>query len=300
MASAPLPPRGCLPRVILEEPEFVVVEKPAGMHTAPKAPVRKDTVWEDPEGGNRSDLSLAEWVFDRYPEIFRVEGRNRGEGGLLHRLDRETSGLVLFARTRQSFPALARAADAGLFRKEYVLRARPSGGTLPGSRPGRTAPRGVDSEEWGFLVDSASALDDDKRPRRVSDSAKALCSLLTETLSVGRPVFTSSVFRPYGPGAARVACADPNADLGASRRAWGTDEYRTDFLAASAENGVLDLRVTLIRGFRHQIRAHLAWIGLPLDGDQVYGGARGDRLALHAGVLEFPHPRTGDLVRIET
>lgn len=299
MASAPFPPRGCPPRVVLEDPEFLVVEKPAGMHTAPGARGAVDPRGEDADPGDLRSPSLAEWVFLRYPEILAVEGWNRGEGGLIHRLDRETSGLVLFARTSRSFRTLARSADEGLFRKEYALRARPSGGTLPGSRPGRTAPRGVDPEGWRSLSDTPFAPGQDPGPLRESDRAKSLCSLLSDALHAGRPVDVSGVFRPYGPGAARVACADPEADLGKARKLWGSTVYRTDFLAASAAGETLELRVALTRGFRHQIRAHLAWIGLPLDGDEVYGGARGDRLALHAGVLEFPDPRNGAMVRIE-
>ena len=38
-----------------------------------------------------------------------------------------------------------------------------------------------------------------------------------------------------------------------------------------APDGRLEMRVSLARGFRHQIRAHLAWMGLPLAGDSLYG-----------------------------
>ena len=57
-------------------------------------------------------------------------------------------------------------------------------------------------------------------------------------------------------------------------------------------------------GRTHQIRVHLASIGLPIVGDPVYGRARGGgaelgRPALHAARLGFAHPRTGERVRCE-
>jgi 23S rRNA pseudouridine1911/1915/1917 synthase len=54
----------------------------------------------------------------------------------------------------------------------------------------------------------------------------------------------------------------------------------------------------------HQIRVHLSWYGFPLVGDRVYGSRQQpllpDRLFLHLSVVTFPHPITGDLVRVES
>ena len=61
-------------------------------------------------------------------------------------------------------------------------------------------------------------------------------------------------------------------------------------------------------GRTHQIRVHLASMGLPIHGDEVYGRARKGkksglpsllRPALHASVLGFVHPGTQEKLRFE-
>jgi len=70
--------------------------------------------------------------------------------------------------------------------------------------------------------------------------------------------------------------------------------------------GAALLEVELHTGRQHQVRVHLAHVGLPVMGDEVYGsGARRPagsqaprRQLLHARILAFAHPVTGEPVRV--
>lgn len=82
----------------------------------------------------------------------------------------------------------------------------------------------------------------------------------------------------FAAGRARV-----DATGKAALTAWRVLERRAD--------GVL-LEVTPRTGRTHQIRAHLAHLGMPIRGDRKYGGHPSERLWLHATTLVCLHPRT--------
>lgn len=267
------------PRIVYDEGGIIVVAKPAGMHCAPAG----------------EEGTLCSWLFRLKPELALVRGRasagerETGEGGLLHRLDAATSGLVAFAIDETSFATMLAAGKSGTFVKSYRALGRPSVSGLLGSRPESMTPAGVDQASWISCL-------------RRSDAGR-IAELLPGTSIV-------STFRPYGPGATRVACAAPDGH-GASpavpgnknSKAWTRDSYRTQILTARPAAGGVLLEVTLARGFRHQVRAHLAWLGLPLEGDITYGDAQASdgrsatELRLRAWRLTFPSPGgTGNVV----
>ena len=100
----------------LERPELVIVNKPAGM---PSAPLRTA------ELGTLCGALLA-----RYPEMQGVGYRPR-EPGIVHRLDTQTSGLMLAARSALAFQRLSQALELERLQKRYLAVVSASG--LPDS-----------------------------------------------------------------------------------------------------------------------------------------------------------------------
>jgi 23S rRNA pseudouridine1911/1915/1917 synthase len=101
-----------------------------------------------------------------------------------------------------------------------------------------------------------------------------------------------SFFRPYGPGRKQVR---PVIDPGKKRRETAKDNgafYRTEVLGVKGDLFIL----RIYRGFRHQIRCHLCWIGRPILGDSLYGAheTTQENLALRAHALFFNDPKTGE------
>jgi len=76
----------------------------------------------------------------------------------------------------------------------------------------------------------------------------------------------------------------------------------THYRTMGTGNGYTLLEINLETGRKHQIRVHLQDIGYPVVGDKKYGSGAGPigRLALHAKVLAFTHPTTGEPCRFET
>lgn len=247
------------PKLVYEDDEVLGVYKPCLLHSSPL------------EGGGPD---LCAWLFSQRPDLAFDSTRLRGpgagrkaEGGLFHRLDYETSGLVLFAKSEAVLEALLGAQEEGRIAKDYRAICLPSQDPQPGARPERSPPAGIGAEAWFRAIDFGMM---------TRAGLEALASLVS-----GRGI--ECHFRPYGPRAARVACLALGID---SPGKGGPDRpYASTVLGARPEAGegrglVLDLRIH--RGFRHQLRAQLAWLGLPIRGDALYGSGAPERLFLEA------------------
>ena len=257
------------PFIAGESGRFIAVFKPAGMHSAPRSAGAPDTRGGVPDA---APPCLLDWFLARRPnqaEAFAAAGlggRAALEAGMLSRLDGETSGLILFAKDPETFAEALALQEAGRLRKVYRLVAAPAQSLpgLPGSRPFRCAePRAEDF----FPPESRAGVD---------------------FLEI------ESFFRPYGEGRSRVAClADDEA--GAFRKERASKLYSTTLRRLGSplprllegREGLFALEAEIQSGFRHQIRAHLAWAGFPILGDGRYGGALAPRLYLEAHRIEI-------------
>jgi 23S rRNA pseudouridine1911/1915/1917 synthase len=219
--------------ILYEDAHLIAADKPPGMHTAP---LRRG------ESGTLLDRLIA-----RYPGLEKVPGYKGIEPGLLHRLDRETSGVVIVARSEEAFKKLSTRFDRGEALKEYVAVCAGTAG----------------AEGSHFLLKSR--------------------------------------FAPFGPGGKRVRVVTDGAGRALAKRATA-DEYSTEAVVERRREGLLYVRVRIRKGFRHQIRAHLAFLGMPIVGDALYGvpvtaGAE-KRMYLHARLVEVRHPFTDEPLRI--
>lgn len=193
--------------------------------------------------------SLQAWAASFFADA-RLTGRSVRESGMLSRLDSATSGLVLFATSDEGYERLRRAGVAGQLRKTYLARATPDGAGFAGSIP--------------RLMVAHAGLDGELLPSVIA-----------------------SWFRSYGPGGAAVACIAPDR-RDECKKPLAPSLYRTEIVAMKRIGEIIEVEAALRAGFRHQIRAHLAWCGCPILGDTKYGGKAAPRLYLESRGIEFP------------
>lgn len=98
-------------KIIFENDEVLAVDKPAGL-----------VVHSD---GKTKEPSLTDWVFEKYPEMESVgekavyDGKEIARPGVVHRLDRETSGVIVLAKTQESFENLKKQFQEREIEKTY-------------------------------------------------------------------------------------------------------------------------------------------------------------------------------------
>nr|WP_319474578.1 pseudouridine synthase [uncultured Sphaerochaeta sp.] len=233
--------------LVYEDHDILVVNKQANLPTVPLKTDKKDK------------LTLLGLVSLSFPEVLDVGGVNTWEGGVLHRLDTATSGLVVIARTKEAYTSLQAIQKADLFFKEYHALSHVY----------------QDTTRVGYP------------PYPYEDPF----------IYKGREISIGSLFRRYGENRKEVrpVLADsPRHLLDKTTGTW----YLTKVWYSGMEGDSQKFTCRLSSGFRHQVRAHLAWSGWPIDGDTVYKGAEAEHLALKAVAVEFPHPVTAQPMEI--
>ncbi len=213
--------------VVYEDDQLVAVDKPAGVAV---------------HGGSGVSFGVIEQLRQARPQARFLE--------LVHRLDKETSGLLLLAKKRSALTAL-----------QDQFRSRETGKT------------------YAALVQGAWPA-----------SKKVIDVPLHKFLTAE--------------GERRVRTSDPEQ----GRRSITLVKVAKRFA------GFTLLDVTIKTGRTHQIRVHLAHEGHPIAGDEKYGdfalnkalargealpGRRFDRMFLHARLLRFEHPASGETIELE-
>ena len=239
--------------IAFEDDALVVVNKPAGMvvHPAPGTP---------------SGTLVNALLYHCGDSLSGIGGVARP--GIVHRIDKDTSGLLVVAKTDQAHHALAAQFEAHSAERAYIALVH---GVPDGADPRLRGLRGV-SFEAGNVMKIATGLARHKHDRQRQ----------AVLFQGGRHAVTRArVLEHFG--------APPALAL---------------------------LECRLETGRTHQIRVHMAYAGHGLLGDPVYGGRRKiaekalpqgafaaaksfPRQALHAAVLGFVHPVSGENLRFE-
>jgi 23S rRNA pseudouridine1911/1915/1917 synthase len=245
-AAAPPEPAGeAIPLdIIHEDADLVVINKPAGLVVHPAA-------------GHETGTLVNALIAHCGATLSGIGGVRRP--GIVHRLDKDTSGLLVVAKNDLAHQGLA---------EQFADH-------------GRTGPleRAYLALLWG----------EPDRPHGTVEAALARGTHNREKI----------VVVPEGRG----------------RRA--VTRYAVVETLPPRQPAASLVRCELETGRTHQIRVHMAHIGHPLMGDALYGSgfktkaarlseAQGQALsalgrqALHAAVLGFEHPRTGETLRFES
>jgi len=90
--------------IIYKDKDFLIIEKPSGLMVHPDK--------------YQKDNTLTDWILKKYPEIKKVG--EVGRQGLVHRLDRDVSGLMVIARNNASYQHLISQFKKREVKKEYL------------------------------------------------------------------------------------------------------------------------------------------------------------------------------------
>ena len=201
--------------IVYQDEDVAVVNKPQGMVVHPSA-------------GHTSG-TLVNALMYHIKDLSGINGVLRP--GIVHRIDKDTSGLLMIAKNDQAHVALAdELKDKKSLRKYWAI----VHGNLPNDRGVIEAPIGRSEK--------------DRKKQAVT--------------AKGKPALT-----------------------------------RFQVLERFGDYSLVELQ--LETGRTHQIRVHMAYIGHPVAGDEVYGPRKtlkGHGQFLHARTLGFTHPRTGEVL----
>ena len=250
------------PRVLYADEYILVVDKPAGMLSVP----------------GKADDSASVSVEEYFANNSKLKTQNSKFLKAAHRLDMDTSGLLVLARTEQAYVELQRqfASRETMKRYEAVLSGVPKH-TTPHSTFHSDVPEPI-TQNSKFKIQNSS---------RQPDSCLEAISLPLIADINDRP--RQRVDMEHGKPAltlyniVEVRAADANTAVA--------------YTTKKADKSLTLVHLYPKTGRTHQLRVHCAHpqgLACPILGDPLYGTERADRMYLHAAELTFRHPITGE------
>ena len=250
------------PRVLYADEYILVVDKPAGMLSVP----------------GKADDSASVSVEEYFANNSKLKIQNSKFLKAAHRLDMDTSGLLVLARTEQAYVELQRqfASRETVKRYEAVLCGVPKH-TTPHSTFHNDVPEPITQNSKLKIQNSSTQPDScleaislpliadiNDRPRQRVD------------MEHGKPALTLY-------NIVEVRAADANTAVA--------------YTTKKADKSLTLVHLYPKTGRTHQLRVHCAHpqgLACPILGDPLYGTERADRMYLHAAELTFRHPITGE------
>ena len=260
------------PRVLYADEYIMVVDKPAGMLSVPgkaesvrsefsdSANISVEEYFANLQLPTNSQLPTEQFTIGE-ADNSKLKTQNSKFLKAAHRLDMDTSGLLVLARTEQAYVELQRqfASRETVKRYEAVLSGVPTQNSKLKTQNSSTQPSGcLEAISLPLIADI------NDRPRQRVD------------MEHGKPALTLY-------NIVEVRAVDANTAVAYTTKK--VDKRRTL------------VHLYPKTGRTHQLRVHCAHpLGLacPILGDPLYGTERADRMYLHAAELTFRHPVTGE------
>jgi len=91
---------------VFENKDLLVIDKPAGLMVHP--------------GAGENETNLSRWFVEKYPDIKKVNWPIPERAGIVHRIDKDTSGLIILAKNSQTLAKLQEQFKEHLIIKKYT------------------------------------------------------------------------------------------------------------------------------------------------------------------------------------
>ena len=247
-------------KVLYEDKDILAIEKPSGISVHPSTPLGASS--------KSKEKFITDWVLKNYPKMKNV-GEPMGDidrPGIVHRLDKETSGVLLLAKNQKAHEFLKKQFQEREIKKTYVAIVD-----------------GFVKDDRGVINKPIGRSPSDFRRRLAGRGARGeMREAITEYKVLKR--FEAKTSHKF-----------PRSSLPRVQGESHADKISEKF-------SLLEIKPKT--GRTHQIRVHMKFLNHPVACDSLYNPSGScpkgiDRLALHAKSIEFKNLK-GETVKIES